>query len=758
MLFRSNLLILLLLGFSLAQKVGVKSLVGYTCVNSALKWDFQCPRVVLPLDCQCRSEEFVTTAMSCVEDNTDNVKDLYEGWNYIRDQCHYWGNRTIPLSEMEELYRKRLPSIIDAQYYNNSDPLPVKVPSQLYLQQMVSTKDTKYHYNVGNYFAWAIIGYWGLVMVGGIITNAIRVLNPNIYNVFGNKRVTSLRKLLTLPALIGTNHHHPIRITDYVSLHMPTRGQTLIILGFLAINIAGIVSFIDVKGDLPLNLTSQSDRKLHYLANRTGIMAYGHIPLIVLFACRNNPFISLTGWSYDIFMTYHRWCARLMGINAIIHATAIYWSSLEEGVVMFKWHRIYNWRGGNIAAYMVIFMLIMSLRRFRANFYEIFKATHILMFLIFIICLIVHTSDYGWLAWLYTAIAFYVIEYSARLTRVIMSGGIQKAHFRNPGSDMYRITIPGGKRKWTVKPGSYVYIRILSKDMFLQSHPFSIFQSNTSEADDSLDLCCKAQLGATRKVPQKIIADPDKSYEANVMIEGPYGNENYICSYDSVLLFTGGVGFTAMHTYATNILKAMKPGQCLHMIWVVKDCSHLSAFEEEVAYLVRHTSNSNNSRKFRIFVTKPDQFELGTVAYANYNATSDTKKSAHETHSIVQRGPGMLSKNENIGLTSQATLIESATSPIDAKYGSEYNIERASSDYVMDGCHIVYDGKTAVNIDYGRPNIACEISDFIKTATGSKAICSCGPPMFVDVIRDGIVENILDSDSRVDYFEDAFSW
>lgn len=757
MLFRLKMLLFLFLRISLAQKVGVKSLIGYTCLNSALNWDFNCPRVVLPLDCRCRSEEFITTAMHCVEANSDNVKDIYEGWSFIRDQCHYWGNRTIPLSEMQELYLKRLPNMIEARYYNESNPLPVNVPEDLYAQQLVGTKDTKYHYNVGNYFAWAIIGYWGLVMVGGVITNAIRVLNPNIYNVFGNRRVTRLRKFLTLPALFGTNHHHPIRLTDYLSLHMPTRGQSLIILGFLALDIAGIVSFIDVKGNTPLNVISQSDRKLHYLANRTGIMAFGHIPLVVLFACRNNPFIFLTGWSYDIFMTYHRWCARLMGINAVIHAIAIYWSSIEEGVVMFKWHRIYNWRGGSLAAYMVILMLLMSLRRFRTNFYEIFKATHIFMFLVFIICLIVHTSDYGWLAWLYTAIAFYAIEYSARIVRVIMSGGIQKAHFRNPGSDMYRITIPGGRRKWAITPGSYVYIRILSKDMFLQSHPFSIFQSSTSEADDSLDLCCKAQLGATRKVLQKTIADPDKSYEANVMIEGPYGNENYICSYDSVLLFTGGVGFTAMHTYATSILKAMRPGQCLHMIWVVKDCSHLSAFEEEVAYLVKHTRASNNSRKFRIFVTKPDQFELGTVAYANNSASSDSKKNTRETHSIVHRGPGMLNESENFALTSQATLIESA-SPINAKYVSDYGTERNSSDYVTDGCHIVYDGKTPVNIDYGRPNIACEISDFIKTATGSKAICSCGPPMFVDVIRDGIVENIMDSESRVDYFEDAFSW
>lgn len=722
-----------------AQKVGVKSDIGFACFNSALSWNFGCPNELLPFDCRCEKNDFLTTAMNCVIEHADNdVEKISKGWWYIRDQCHFWGNRTMELQELGDIYDEYKPKLIDPSTFNSSiAPGPIDIPNSLFRSQLVGAHDTKYHYNMGNNFAWALTGYWIGIMIAGILTNAIRILCPNVYNIIGTARVTKLRKFFTLPALIGKRHHSPLRLTKYFSAGMPTRGQFIIIIGASILNVASIVSFLGLKGNTPLCFLDQSDRSLHYVANRTGIMAIAQIPFTVLFACRNNPFIYLSGWSYDTFMTYHRWCARWMGTNAIIHAVTIYWSSFREKAVIFKWTRIHNWRGGNLAIYMVIIMMLMALRSIRGRIYEIFKATHIIMFLVFIICMLVHVSDYGWLGWLYSSLAFYGIEYVARCARVIMSGGIQDATFTLAEEGMYRVKIPNLNRKWDVRAGTYVYIRILDRDVFWQSHPFSIFQGADSQEDNSFNICVKAQMGATRMMLQKLIGREEKSFNKKVMIEGPYGYENYVSDYESILLFAGGVGFTAMYSYASHILTRLQPNQYLCMIWVVKDCKSLGAFEPEIMYL----SQMRDYCRVRIFVTKPGELELGTVSQHQFSLKDSPvlEPAAGQEFSMTHE------KKEGF---SSASSRNNAFVEMDSNGGF----------YDDSGCPLPWSKDLAIHIDYGRPNIAAEVCDFIRTANGSKAICSCGPPMFVDEIRGGIIRSIADSDARVDYFEDAFSW
>lgn len=687
--------------------------------------------------------------MNCVVQYGQDMDEVVKGWKYIRDQCHHWGSRTMTIEEMQLIYLKNKHNLVDPLSFNSSSviaPGPVLVPQDFINRQRLAARDTKYHYNIGNYFAWTIIGYWGFVLSGAVATNALRILYPNSYNFFGSGKIAWLRKYLTLPALIGKHHHSPYRLFRSISIRAPTRGQSFIVFGFAALNIASIVAFLGVEGDSPLAFTDTMDRKLHYLANRTGIIAFGHIPVLVLFACRNNPLIRLTGWPYDTFMVYHRWCARLMGMHAIIHAIAMYWSSFHEKVVLYKWHHVHNWRGGNLAIYMIIIMLTMGLRSIRSRIYEIFKATHILMFWILIICLVVHCSDYGWLGWLYTALAFYGIEYVSRITAVMMSGGIQRAEIRLQDTEMYRVKIPGSERKWDIKPGAYVYIRFLDKQLFWQSHPFSIFQGYDSEIDDSLDLCCKAQLGSTRNILQKLISIPGNQIAKNVMIEGPYGNGNYVSDYDSILLYAGGVGFTAMYNYASHIIKRHQRNRRLSMVWVVKDCAHLRVFENEIAHLAR---SSSELCTFKVYVTRPEEMDLGTVVLTDSSDRSVTGYKDGRVDTL----------DEPLELSAQSSkfkLVGVGKSEI--QVGDKINAHRCSTGEPTDACKVLVDGDVLLKIDYGRPDIAAGVSGFIHSADGTKAICSCGPPMFVDAIREGIVESIEGSEFRVDYFEDAFSW
>lgn len=49
-------------------------------------------------------------------------------------------------------------------------------------------------------------------------------------------------------------------------------------------------------------------------------MSYATIPLIWIFATRNNGFLWATGWSYRTFNIYHRHVARVGTVLAVIHS------------------------------------------------------------------------------------------------------------------------------------------------------------------------------------------------------------------------------------------------------------------------------------------------------------------------------------------------------------------------------------------------------------------------------------------------------
>lgn len=55
------------------------------------------------------------------------------------------------------------------------------------------------------------------------------------------------------------------------------------------------------------------------IATRTGIVTLYLVPLLVLFAGRNNFMQWLTGWKFSTYMMYHRWISRVCLALVFIH-------------------------------------------------------------------------------------------------------------------------------------------------------------------------------------------------------------------------------------------------------------------------------------------------------------------------------------------------------------------------------------------------------------------------------------------------------
>lgn len=57
-----------------------------------------------------------------------------------------------------------------------------------------------------------------------------------------------------------------------------------------------------------------------YVTDRAGFLAVANMPLLWLFAGRNDIFLWLTGWNFGTFNIFHRYVARVVTAEAIAHA------------------------------------------------------------------------------------------------------------------------------------------------------------------------------------------------------------------------------------------------------------------------------------------------------------------------------------------------------------------------------------------------------------------------------------------------------
>jgi hypothetical protein len=74
--------------------------------------------------------------------------------------------------------------------------------------------------------------------------------------------------------------------------------------------------------ETPLYTTSwpkKSRQTWTYVSDRAAVIAVSNLPLLFVFASRNDVFLWLTGWSFATFNMFHRWIARVVTVEALLH-------------------------------------------------------------------------------------------------------------------------------------------------------------------------------------------------------------------------------------------------------------------------------------------------------------------------------------------------------------------------------------------------------------------------------------------------------
>lgn len=353
---------------------------------------------------------------------------------------------------------------------------------------------------------------------------------------------------------------------------MPTRGQAFFIFYLIAINI--ILSAIGFKSSQPNSwypsVLGTDGQIVSYFTNRVGVLSFANIPLLFLYAGRNNILLSLTNWSHGTFLLLHRWVAWIATLQAILHSIIYLQIYVHDGTHASE-SKLPYWIWGVVATLCMSILLPASMLPIRKNLYEFFLAWHVLLSIFVLVGCLWHIvarfqHQWGYENWIYTAIAVWGFERMMRIARLARNG-VKTARVTIVDEDYIRVNI----EDISGSGHAFLYFPTLTWRIW-ENHPFSVASTvlpsndlpdtlkydtdieklgSSSEASDSDSRERRYQsltkVGMTFLVRTKggITSQLRSQETLPVLVESAYGPHEDLSQYSRLICIAGGVGITA---------------------------------------------------------------------------------------------------------------------------------------------------------------------------------------------------------------------
>ncbi|KAK4503042.1 hypothetical protein PRZ48_006469 [Zasmidium cellare] len=590
------------------------------------------------------------------------------------------------------------------------------VPDQEWLDLSIRTvKEFYVNWDVSFDFAFALIGFWGLVLLIGIVHRA---------TVFFGKAPGSgeaswwlwTRKNLILPATFGKHQAEAVAWTYTV----PPRLESIILFAYV------IMNFVMCFPAYNLFVGNQyyAANKLQlarYIADRTGFLSIAQLPMVWVFAARNDPFMWLTGWSFATYNRFHRWIARISVVHAVVHSIAYtVFEFIEYGDASgynLSWTAEY-WYCGAIATIIMSLMLVFSGYYFREKFYDLFLIVHIGMSIIFFVTLWYHVKIFGgeFNYFLYPCIAIWSIDRLLRIGRTVFisvmprfTKGVKATATYHRTTEMVRLDIADFMPEKKIVPGLYYYLYMPAGLRGYESHPFTLcswrrsgsnaaspthsindkevetsvrpVSSEYSSGETAHTMLVRPYAGMTARLQRKLLSTHTTvtSTQETIFLEGPYGEPLDLSGYSDILVICGGSGITAAISHTHFLLSANSTTK-IHIAWAVPQ---------------RHL---------------PDDICANELASAIHSERV----------------------NMTVYLTSAA--------------------EEEAHDPAKLPAHPPYE------IRFGRPDVEGVVRGCRAGARGSLAVVTCGTPQMSDVCRRAVVKVLGEEGVEVGWFNETMVW
>ncbi|KAK0627938.1 hypothetical protein B0T14DRAFT_563702 [Immersiella caudata] len=390
-----------------------------------------------------------------------------------------------------------------------------------------------------------------------------------------------VKPYLVYPALIG---RYQVRPLPLLLGNAPTTGQGLYIALFIVLNV--VLAAVDYQSGQPNGWFGSQWKEISaYVLYRTGTFGFMLMPLLFLFASRNNVLLWLSNWSHSTYLLLHRWVARVFALYVVIHS--IIGLQIYAHYAQTEW-----WIWGAVATIATVLLAIGSGLYVRASQYELFLVSHVVLSVFVVVGCWYHIfgwyasmgiylpSTWGYEVWVFFGIAVWFFDRLVRVGRVLKNGA-PRAQVFDLGNGYLRVDIAG--IRWGLSPGQhvYVYFPTLAPLRPWENHPFSIIptqilgqssatttphkgdlekqdkdsegqkatiSASTSSASDTgvvgITLFIKKSTGITKHL--------QASESLLTLLDGPYSNchKGSILRCDRLLLLGGGIGITGLLAWA----------------------------------------------------------------------------------------------------------------------------------------------------------------------------------------------------------------
>ena len=449
--------------------------------------------------------------------------------------------------------------------------------------------------------------------------------NTQLYFLLPNRAFALAKKHVLQAPLFGTRHSREFRVSAAINMGIiPTRFQSLFISAITVMNITLCVY------NLPWS--AKEATMLPLLRDRTGTLACVNLVPLVIMSGRNNPLIPLLNVTYDSFNMMHRWLARLVVLEAIAHTLcwaiakvhSASWSAVQKAILDSSMIT-----QGFVATVVGLAILVQANSVVRHAFYETFLHLHIVLVVVFMIFTYMHVAGMYQENYVLAAVVLWAIERIHRFVMLI---------YRNTGVEGTRATIetlPGEAlrvsfkiaRPWTFRPGQHMYVTIPKVGLWT-SHPFSVAWSEeeqryTDDGEKGLVVTRQDVLATSRTTMSAIVRRrtgfTNALFEAaekgvgghvslKALVEGPYGVNQPLHSYGTVVMFAGGVGITHQVPHVRDLVAGYSNGTVaarkVVLVWVIQAPEHLEWIRPWMTSILS-MEKRRDILKVLLFVTRP---------------------------------------------------------------------------------------------------------------------------------------------------------
>ena len=409
------------------------------------------------------------------------------------------------------------------------------------------------------------------------------------------------------PPVFGSRHSVPA----FFGLGLvPTRGQALFIAYLLILNIVlGAVGHRSTRPNAWFSDAS-SGEILTYATNRMGVLSFANVPLLILYAGRNNILLWVTNWSHSTFLLLHRWVAYICTLEAVLHS-AIYLQIYVKDGEHASESKLTYWIWGAIATLSMSILVPTSILPLRQKMYELFLVWHIILSILAVAGCYLHIlyrfqHQWGYEVWIITAFAVWGFERLMRLGRLARNG-VKTATVTLIDDDYIRVNIEGVSGNGH----AYLYFPTLTWRVW-ENHPFSVAStilptptqqnrhhdiekngamtrfsdSHSSDIDSQvsgvqpspkvgLTFLLRTRGGLTSQIRSKL--------SLPVLVESPYGPHPDLSSHPTLICIAGGVGITAVIPFLRSHPGRTKLFWGVRSSGIVEDMqSYLKGVDKEV--------------------------------------------------------------------------------------------------------------------------------------------------------------------------------